>query len=336
MEPRSPATSSAPAPVPPAPDVVAALATDAERPVVVVARRGVVRTSRGGPAVGAAAGPWPWGPAEEVRVSTAGARPARVMTDTGRVRVLLLVDDADLGKALVKPEVLRPTPGAPPPSTAFVELGSGAVIDVVETSADARWIRVGFADPFRWKTADVLHGWVPASSVGSEVTVVDLDATTSSRVADVEPGAVLLDAPGGRPIVTFPRSGNDRFVTAWHAVPLGPPVRGHQRVEHVGFCSHRVRLVGWVASSRVDVRDDLGGGGGCGTGTGGPVLWGALETAPREKVAAGRWLLDPATGDVIGLVREDAELGRSPDGRLHVATKFGPIPVALAPEGWKP
>lgn len=344
------APSNAAPPVPAAPSarqaaprpaegaIVSALTRTTAAPVAVLARPGTVSTSASGPPLRGTPAAWAWSPAEEELVDTIGARPLRIVTDTGTVRLVLHADPAALGTALARRETLRPSPGGAPSTSAFVELASGAVVSVLETRGDGRWLRVAYADPFRWRSAEVVTGWVPKASVAGEVRVVPFpDATsTAPRIADVEPGADLLDAPAGRALVTFPTSSGTRHVFQWATAPLGPPVRDHLRVAYVSFCDPRVRLVGWVASAKVKLRDNLGGGGGCGSGTGGPPVWGSLERAPRQRVAADRWLLDPASGDLLGRVVHDVELARASDGTLHVATKFGPVPVALAPVGWSP
>lgn len=327
------------------PESVAALRRDVVddqvAPVVVIARRGAVRLSPTGPVLGDAArggspAAWPWGPAEEVRVSSPGARPVRVKTDTGEVRLLLYVDDRDLGSGMNTREALRPSPGAATPARGRVELAEGASVERLAASDDGAWVRVRREGAFG-ASGDRVEGWVPSASVGSEVVrrFFEYAPANERHTAEVRPGAPLLERPGGAALTTFPATGPDA-PDVWTAVPLGAPQAGHQLVAYVDLCFPRVRLVGWVQTVDVAVVDARFGMRGCGTGTGGPPTWGALDGAPRADVEAGRWLLHPSTREVVGLVVAPATLARRPGGTLHVATKFGPIPVVLAPERWSP
>lgn len=289
---------------------------------IALKHRGAVRTSADGADLGVADGqPFP-DPQWLMVIDPAAERP-RVVVDERTVRLLLMADRVDAHPVVLARAPLRPKSSfefRDPPRRGHAVLLPGALVEI--ESKEEAGVQVRYA-----KEKRSLAGWVDAEAIGTVVEIREPPEDEREGFL-AKRNTALLARPGGKILARIEK---DEDVVA-----LTPRVSsGHRLVEYQPHCQSDVSYVGYV-SSRTLYQPNYGMGYGCGSGTAKLERpWGDAESAPRVTVAAGRFLLDVERPAVVGCVREATEFADLGDGVHAIATRWGPIPVRLAPESFR-
>lgn len=327
----APAEVAAPAEAAPAPVVIEGYSTEVAAALArpqwglgstrtAMVRRGAVRLRSDGPALGLRdQAPFP--EPQRLQVVEDGDRPrVAVVSYSGHlshsVHLLLYVERQDARPVIVAEAPLRAGPTASTEGRGHVVLRPGAWVDVTAREGEAARVVFDGVKPAR-------KGWIDAAALGTTATVSPSDRGAQDMY-ETRRATPLLVRPGGAALT---RIAAEEIVGA-----LAPAKAGHRLVEFWPSCSYELYYVGYVQTGDLGPRSHLKLIG-CGRGgVASPLSFGEYEATPRIDVAAGRFLLDPERPQIVGCVSAPSRLADLGDGRLAVATIWGPVPVRLAPE----
>lgn len=254
-------------------------------------------------------------------------REPRIVVAGGGIRWLVYVERTDLHPVVIHFTTLHPKPDRPP-GPARVELGEGALIVIEEDRVD--WLRVALARDPR------LRGWIPRFDIGEVHGDPNLPPSDTKpfSMGRLRAATAVASTPGGR----------ERWadLDAGDIVTLVQEPKGKWALVTVDDgCFGTARVTGWVPRAKLELFEG-GVGYGCGSGASPqPMTLGAKASLPKVRVEGGRVLLDRSSGAVVGCLERPTDLAQDPGGTLHAPSPWGPLPVALAPEGatetcWQP
>jgi len=279
----------------------------------ILVRAGELRLTPGGPVV--AVGHGPLADEFDVLVVEEGERPGLVLGDG--LRMFAVIDLADLAEVVSRRVRVTDAPTAIPPADdtgVFLEIGTWPEI----SERIDGWVRVsGGCDPILYE------GWIPADAIAR---VFDEQPEGEGMVeATVAAGSRIFVSPGGPVLASFP--GPEGHVASYPVELIGAAKRGFRKIE---FGAPTCIVRGWVPTRKIDLD--------------GPIeeLWGGAVTSTHlcdgssetEFVAEGTLLTHAVSGVVFAALNGGLRLSRLPgdaDGRLCVATPWGPLEVRAAP-----
>jgi hypothetical protein len=242
----------------------------------------------------------------------------RIVTNDPNVRMLVYVDVEDAVYQLVSRTALRPTPDPipDPPPHGLVVLHPGARVEVLEDRDDVLQVE------YRRGKKEAHRGWVTIDRLSKTAVGYEQDAVEPRYIVTKR---VDISRPGSRkPMVRIPKNA---FVNLLDTKGTSPSAL----IDYRQQCDLDVSYVGYVPRKNV-VEADFGRGFSCGAAGSRYVrTWGKNKNAPKTKVAAGQFLLDPERGKVVGCVVQETELADLGDGLLGVASPWGALPVKLSP-----
>jgi hypothetical protein len=286
-----------------------------------MARRGAVRLHADGRQQGLVDHA-PFVAAKRLAVVEDQERP-RVVTDDHDVRLLLYVERADAQPVVVSRAPLQRHPTVSygtPPRRGHVVLRPGAWVEVGRPHESMVWVT--------YRGSDVtLRGWIPEAALGTTATR-ESHETVDPQLAYVTRRKTQLVASPGGSVLT--RIEAERSVLAL----TRRAEQGLRLVELEPQCVDDLAYVGFVPAHDL-FQPNTSSTYGCGYAASDlPKTWGDAESAPREQIAAGRFLLAPERSIVVGCVIEPTQLAIVGDGLHAVPTIWGPIEVRLAPESF--
>jgi|GEM_PF-2321907 len=250
----------------------------------------------------------------------------RIVVEAGGVRLLVYVRREDAVPVVVADAPLRPSSDlseVDATERGYIVLRAGAWVDVEDTTESSA--RVVYT---RRDDGQDLRGWIDASVLGSTVTLGgpsadDRESANSWWVTRRKTGVAVT--PGG-PLLAEAFEGES-------VRELGRLQGPHRLVEYAPTCDENVRFIGYIRDADL-FRPNWGAAIGCGWKAGTePRRWGDAESFPRVELAAGTFLIDVDTNELVGCVVEPEEVADLGDGRYAVATIWGPALVGVADPG---
>ena len=263
-------------------------------------------------------------PPVTLRVVDALDTAVRVVAPASDCDVLVWIDRTDL-RLVVRREVhvTRRPQAAPANADKRVgyTLGLGAVPEIVQRKEGFAKIELPGTIPVR--------GWIAEDALGDIYDVGRISASDddANHWLETKRRVSLRAGKSGKTMATIPREESVLLVARLGAA--------HRIVAYQAICEWD-RVARGVVPTGALREPTMGGLVGCGVPGGQVKLGPDADTAPRRTVGKGRWLLEPVSGRPLGRTNGQAEQIDEGDGLIRVGTFWGPLVLALAPEGWSP
>lgn len=263
-------------------------------------------------------------PPVALRVLDSSSAAVRVLARATGSEVLVWIDRADLRQVVVR-EVHVTRSRQHPPADADARVGytlaRGAQVEIVEREDGFAKIDLPGAIPVR--------GWIAEDALGDiyDPGRLVLGQDPADRWLEAKREVAMRAGKSGKRMATIPR---DEAVLL-----VGRVGASHRIIAHQATCEWD-RIARGVVPTDALREPTMGGLGTCGFPGPKIELGPDADTAPRRTVSKGRWLLEPVSGQPVGRTTETAEQIDEGEGLIRVGTYWGPIVLALAPEGWAP
>jgi hypothetical protein len=242
---------------------------------------------------------------------------ARMIINHRGVRWLGWVDHADFVPQPQQELVLASAPGrVPADGIGRIEIAPGELVNVLSTRDD--WHEVEL--PRRG-----VHGWVPVATFAPVFAKGGFPVRRQGFAGNARRRTRVYDRPGGKKTIwRLPAEGDTE-------VGIVRETKGWLEIEMVLPCDDTFRVTGFVRKGDVhDVFEQGGGGFGCGHADA------SMSLAPGDdaidvRLPEGTELFDEV-GQLIGVAHKHNVLRRTPDGKLQIHSRWGPIPVVAEVE----